>query len=177
MLTATPTIQYRTIEQRRAAFYAALNIHPESQKLRDGLIKLMTPRQIRQSARDGIFISYSRYDELFALDLSVDLRGHGLNVWLDMLDVCGDWKAEIDQALELCGLMLVITSTPALCDRDLQMERKRFMDKGKILLPVIYRTDTRSFIANLPGIDFRYSYSLGLQSLMRLLGAAEMVSA
>ena len=167
-------VHYQTIEQKRAALHRALIEHPGDKELRKRLLQLTTPSQIRQASKDGVFINYSRDDEVFAIDLSTDLRLHSVKTWLDMVDVPvgGDWRSEIGAALAHSGLMLMIVSRQSLRDRDLKAERRYFIHRGKIILPVVYRPEQRHLDMYVTPIDFRYSYTLGLQNLLRMMRTA-----
>lgn len=177
MITVRPTsadvagVRYQTIEQRRAALHNALLKHPADTRLRDHLVQLTTPRLIRQAAKDGIFLSYARADELFAVDLATSTRKARVNLWLDMFDVSteADWNKQVSTALNQCGLMLAIVSPEANDDYALAVERRTFMQQGKIVLPVVYERDVRSLELYLPPVDFRFSFKLGLQTLLRLI--------
>lgn len=164
---------YHSPEQRRASIYRALLKSPQDKRLRGLLLEMTTPHQIRQAAKSGIFINYSRADELFALDLATDLRSARHAPWLDMLDVppgC-DWRTEVQAALNRCGLMLTIATPETASSRDLRAERHYFMSSGKIVIPLLYGHRVASDVY-LPGLDFRYSYALGLQTLLRVLSPA-----
>lgn len=168
-------VRYQTIEQRRAALHMTMLAQPGDPRVRDHLLKLTTPRLIRQAAKDGVFISYSRADEIFALNLARGIRRGGVTPWMDMLDVESeeDWWGEVRAALNRCGLMLAIVSPDALTDAALQAERRTFMQQGKIVLPVLYkaevRAESRAPELYLPPVDFRYNTTLGLQILLRLI--------
>jgi hypothetical protein len=164
-------VRYQTIEQRRAALHAALFKQPSDSRLRDHLVQLSTPRLIRGAAKDGIFISYARADELFAVELATDMRKARVAGWLDMLDVplTADWHAEVGSALRRCGLMLAVVSPEGADDPALAEERRAFMKQGKIVLPVVYENDVRGVELYLPPVDFRFSYKLGLKTLLRLI--------
>lgn len=170
--SATPAdVRYQTIEQRRAALHHALLKHPADTRLRDHLVQLTTPRLIRQAAKDGIFLSYARADELFAVDLATSTRKSRVSMWLDMFDVptAADWRSEVNGALNRCGLMLAIVSPESNDNQELAAERRTFMKQGKIVLPVVYEHDVRSLELYLPPVDFRFSYKLGLKTLLRLI--------
>ncbi len=175
MLTATQTSttqqRYQTIEQKRAVLYRTLLKNPSDRRVRDALLQLSSPQQIRQAARDGIFISYARADELFALDLALDLGMNGLGTWLDALEVelAEDWKGSVADAMGRCGLMLAVMTPASLAEIHTRDERHNFMMRGKIALPVVYRDDAKDALNAVPPVDFRYNYRFGLQTLMRLL--------
>jgi hypothetical protein len=167
-----PTIRTRTIEQKRAEVHQGLLQSPDDERLRRMLLYLCPAQQIQLGARSGVFVSYSRNDELFAIDLARDLREGGVDVWMDMMDVSynedGDWGTEVTQALNRCGLMLMIISRQALQSPDLKRERETFVNAGKIILPIVYDRDEFDLRAYLPPIDCRRSYTTGLQTLLRV---------
>lgn len=164
--------RYQTIEQKRAACYRALLKNPEDTRLRDALMQLSTQQQVRQNAKDGIFINYCRKDELFALDLAMELRAAGQKVWLDMLDVPleADWDQEVENALTRCGVMLAVSSPNAQAHNELRRERQLFLLRGKIVIPVIAAGEKDAIEAFVPAVDCRTSYNIGLQTLIRLIG-------
>ncbi|HEX2621066.1 MAG TPA: toll/interleukin-1 receptor domain-containing protein [Phototrophicaceae bacterium] len=161
----------QTMEQQRARIQRELIAAPQNAELRKTLMELCTVDAIRQAGRRGVFIGYSRSDELFAIDLAADLRTKGVDVWMDMIDVSydedGDWGTEIMNALSRSGLMLLVVSEEALKDRELQRERDHFVQNGKIVLPVMYESGNYDLRAYLPALDLRY-YERGLQTLVRL---------
>lgn len=170
----TNTLEHRTqtIEQRRAEVHRALLNNPDDERLRKLLLSLCTTQQVQYASSSGVFLSYARSDELFAIDLAGDLRSAGVDVWMDMMDVSydedGDWGTEITQALNRCGLMLMIVSREALADSDLRREREAFIQAGKIVLPIVYDYGEFDLRTYLPPIDCRRNYAAGLQALLRL---------
>ncbi len=162
--------RYQTIEDKRSAVYRAYVKNPHDSRLRDALVHLSTPQQIRQSAKDGIFINYSRHDELFALELALELRAARLRVWLDMLDVPqdGDWRVEVENALDHCGVMLAVSSPHANAP-DLRRERQFFLTHGKIVVPVLHSGDASLIDTFVAPIDCRTNPAVGIHTLQRLL--------
>jgi hypothetical protein len=136
------------------------------------LLDPISPQQVRRAAVQGIFISYARADELFAFELSTDLRAAGLNVWVDLIDMPddADWDESISGALERCGLMVAIFSEAALADVDLMAEQRRFTEAGKIVIPVLRQScDVEALTFWYAPFDFRSSYQRALRQLLRLL--------
>lgn len=166
------TIRTQTIEQKRAQVHRALFATPDDERLRKMLLYLCPAQQIQLASRSGVFVSYARSDELFAIDLTGDLRAGGVDVWMDMMDVSydddGDWGTEITQALNRCGLMLMLVSKDALTNADLKRERDSFINAGKIVLPVVYDYGDFDLRAYLPAVDCRRNYPAGLQTLLTL---------
>ena len=56
------------------------------------------------------FISYSRKNKDFALQLAKELRSSGFNIWFDQLDIPAGarWDDEIENALERSQIFMVI---------------------------------------------------------------------
>ncbi len=176
-------VRYQTIQHKRASAFQAwlraqVGNYPDRSiaELHTQLLQLSTPQQIRQASKDGIFISYARCDEVFALNLSSDLRNSGLYPWLDVLDVSldADWRSEVDGALAKSGLMIAVMSRSAMRSRELRSERVTFMNQGKIVIPTTYLEDLRAPELYIKPIDFRSSYARGLQSLLHLLRLAQI---
>lgn len=160
------------VEEKRAALRQATLLTPHNQLLQDALHSLWTPQHIQASARKGVFISYARSDDLFAINLAHHLRAEDVPVWLDMLDVPedADWHETVAKALNACGVMLMIVSPAALAARDVRAEWHQFLTSGKIALPVLYhQSDLTGLERWIALIDFRRDEQTGLQQLLRLL--------
>lgn len=166
----------QTIEERRAALWKILSFNPEHPKARQAFLRSMDEGFIQLAAEKGIFISYAHPDQLFVLELANDLRLLGVNVWLDILDMPeeSDWNEAIDDALKRCGLMLVVASPAALRADNVMIELRRFMDSGKIVLPVQLKACDLSAMGlwNQP-VNFTADYGTGLQDLIHVLGVPE----
>ncbi len=162
-----------TPEEKRAALTRALLLKPDSPRVRAALLELFTPLHVERAARQGIFISYARPDEVIAVDLAADLRDAGFPVWIDVAEISedSDWHTEVDAALQSCGLMLVVASPAAVDDEDVTAERIQFMRAGKILVPVLHQSCDLAQLELLhPPVDFRHDYGVGLHRLFGLLG-------
>lgn len=172
-----PQTQNLSIEQQRARLHLALLAQPQEDRLRKLLMQLCPVDAIKQAGQRGVFIGYARSDELFAIDLAADLRTGGVDVWMDMMDISydetGDWGTEIVNALNRCGLMLMVVSEEAQRDADLQRERDHFIKNGKIVLPVIYQPGSYDLRSYLPAIDLRY-YERGLKTLVNLFSRQQI---
>lgn len=166
----------QTIEERRAALWKILSFNPDHPKARQAFLRSMDEGFIQQAAGRGIFISYAHADQLFVLELANDLRLLGVDVWLDILDMSdeSDWNEAIEDALKRCGLMLVVASPAALRADNVMAELRRFMDSGKIVLPILCKpTDLTAMGLWNPPVDFTAQYGDGLQDLVRVLGIPE----
>ncbi len=146
----------------------ALETHP---------LKGLSPRRrvaaIWQAAEKGVFISYSRADELFAVELATRLGETGVNAWLDMLDINAavDWHDAIDKALTRCGVMLAVVSPTSIKDTVIQMEWLRFLNNGKVVQPIIAtHCDMTNLAFGLKPLNFNRDFDSGLHLLKTLLG-------
>lgn len=168
--------QTASIEQKRAMLRKAMVKHPLDARFEHALMATLTPSLIQRAAKRGVFISYHRNDEVFALELDTELRKAGINVWLDTIDVPegADWRTEVITALRQCGVLLLILSPDALTDTDMLHEQHYFLDTGKILVPVLHQTcDLTNVDLSVPPMDFRHQAARGLTRLVRLLAGHE----
>lgn len=133
------------------------------------------------------FISYARPDAEFALRLANDLRGAGVNVWLDQLDIPpgARWDRAVETALETCGRLLVILSPTSADSENVQDEIGLAFDNKKPIVPILCSAcEVPMRLRRLQYIDFTSDYDHGLQTLLTVLklpvtapegsGAAEM---
>lgn len=158
--------------EKRSALRRALALKPDDSAVRDTLRRLISPRHIQRAARSGVFMSYARADELFAVDLTESLRANGINAWMDMAEISVDttWHSSIAKALTQSGLMVFVLSPAALETEELSTERRWFLETGKIVVPVLHQTcDYDKLDLFAPVVDFRQNYDDGLQRLLRLL--------
>lgn len=163
------------VVDKRGALARALRLRPADARVRRSLQKLLSVQHVRQAARGGVFISYARADDVFAITLTEDLRAAGLDVWLDMTDIADDstWHSAVSRALRRAGLLLALLSPAAVASEDMRAERDWFYTTGKVVLPVLCRDcvyEAASFY--LPSVDFRADYGAGLRRLCAVLGAA-----
>lgn len=168
--TSNSQLRFQTIENKRASVYHALLQDPNDQRLRQAIMRLNSPQQIKQASKDGIFISYARGDELLALEIYQDLTKRGFTVWLDILEVSvgGDWDEEVQQAIAHCGMLLWLVSRDSFTDSHLRKERYYFMRQGKIILPITHENSPQNLNIPLMTLDFKHGYNTGLQMLLNL---------
>jgi hypothetical protein len=162
----------QTVEDKRQALGRALKLNPNNAKVRAALTRLVDSEHVRQAARGGVFISYTRSDEVFVAQLAEDLQVAGVPIWVDMFDIPDgtDWHDEIERALQRCHLMVAVLSPAALRAGNWRAELSRFMDSGKLIVPILYRPCDISAIPfwHEP-VNFTGDYSGGLQYLTHLL--------
>ena len=164
--------RFNSPEQKRIALRKAMNTRPDDTYLKKGIAQLTNIQEVRRSASQGMFISYTRSDELFAFNLMESLSGQGLRAWLDMTDVDEEeeWHVAVKAALKRSGLMLAVMSPHALTDPAVNAEREFFAEQGKLVLPVIYKKcDMGGTRYWLMPIDFSHDFELGIYTLTLLL--------
>lgn len=116
-----------------------------------------------------IFVSYSRDDSHFALKLSSDLKGAGVDAWLDQLDIQpGErWDRSIEKALERSICLIVILSPSSVASNNVMDEVSFAIDEGKRIVPVVIQSCQIPFrMRRFQFIDFSDNYSLSLQKLL-----------
>ncbi|HQV62974.1 MAG TPA: toll/interleukin-1 receptor domain-containing protein, partial [Anaerolineales bacterium] len=62
------------------------------------------------------FISYSRVNSDFAVNIAKDLRSAGFDIWLDQLDIPtgSRWDDELEKALDRCSTFLIVLSPESI---------------------------------------------------------------
>lgn len=166
--------RYRSVENKRIALRNAMRTRPDDPRLKQVLEQLTTPQLVQKAFEHGIFMNYTRSDEVFALDLATNLHDAGVTVWMDIMDIQddNDWWNEVKSAMERCGIMIAVMSPEALLDNEGAAERHEFMEMGKLILPVISeRCDVSRHDFWLETIDFTRDFNLGWNVLKRLLPA------
>ncbi len=121
------------------------------------------------------FISYAREDADFALKLAQDLRDSGAEVWIDQLDIkTGErWARSIERALISCSGLIFILSPDSVHSDNVMDEVEYALDKGKKVLPLMYRQVELPFrIRRRHYTDFTSNYEKGLKRLKRDLKLA-----
>jgi hypothetical protein len=164
--------RFKSTSYRRNALRKALARLPDDERLKNELKRLSGPQFIQRAAKEGVYMSYSRADEVFTLELHDYLTEAGIDVWLDMIDAPDDrdWDSEVIAAQTSSGLMVAILSPEALADEALQAERSQFNQSGKLILPVLHRyCECQNPQSWLPVIDCANDLERGLQSLLRIL--------
>ena len=87
------------------------------------------------------FVSYSRVDSEFAMQLAEHLKAAGANVWLDQLDIepGTPWDSAIEEALLRSTHMLVILSTVLVTSDNVRDEVSYALSQQMKVIPVLYR--------------------------------------
>lgn len=88
-----------------------------------------------------LFISYSRSDQLFALDLNDALNQRGFETWFfardgkDIKD--GEYAQVLDAAMASCDAMVYLVTPRSLSSPNRRIEMKRFLEANKPILPLV----------------------------------------
>lgn len=86
-----------------------------------------------------IFISYSRTNRGFALELAMELKASGFRVWFDQLDIPtgARWDDEIEKALTECEIFMVILTQQSIASNNVKDEIGYAIDSNKRILPIL----------------------------------------
>lgn len=97
-----------------------------------------------------VFISYSRKDEQFARRIATSLSDAGLDVWIDVDDIPSGmkWSTAIQEGLLTSQALMVIISPDSMASRNVEDEWQYFLDKGKLVLPIMWRPAEMHFQLN-----------------------------
>lgn len=125
------------------------------------------------------FISYSRIDTDFVIDLVKDLRLAGINIWLDQKDIdIGDrWDNSVQNALLNCERLIFICSPNSVSSENVLDEVYYALGEKRKIIPILYKKcDVPFRLKRLQYIDFTQDYSQGIQKLLTLLAKELKVS-
>ena len=92
------------------------------------------------TARNGVFISYSRKDgEEFARKLQADIESQNISVWLDMSNMEGgrDWWKQITDALNHVEYLVLVMTPAAIVSDIVRREWRYARQQGVCVYPVI----------------------------------------
>lgn len=85
------------------------------------------------------FISYSKTNRGFALELAKQLKASGFLVWLDQLDIPtgARWDDEVEKALTECEIFMVILTSQSIASHNVKDEIGYAIDSNKRILPIL----------------------------------------
>jgi hypothetical protein len=119
------------------------------------------------------FISYSRADKNFALELAKELRSSGFHIWLDQLDIPtgARWDDEIQKALEQCEVFMVVLTPTSTASNNVKDEVGYAIDANKRIMPILLEHANVPFrLRRFQYVDFTdISYNEGIDSAKQLL--------
>jgi len=119
-----------------------------------------------------IFLSYSRSDSEFAVNLAAKLKASGANVWIDQAGIKPSmhWDNTIEEALEKCDSMLVLLSEQSVSSENVKDEYSYAIEQGKRVFPVLLEDCQIPFrLKRLQYTDFSKDPKQGLQDLLESL--------
>ncbi len=119
------------------------------------------------------FISYSRADSNFALELAKELRATGFNIWLDQLDIptgCR-WDDEVEKALTQCDIFLVILTPHSIGSNNVKDEIGYAIDSNRRILPILLENAAVPFrLRRFQYVNFTgKNYDEGIEASKQLL--------
>lgn len=119
------------------------------------------------------FISYSRTNKDFALQLAQELRASGFSIWLDQLDIPtgARWDDELERALKACEIFMVILTPASIESENVKDEIGYAIDTGKRILPVLLENAQVPLrLRRFQYVDFTgKSYDEGVDSAKQIL--------
>src|SRR5215213_7658942 len=120
------------------------------------------------------FVSYSRRDQPFVVELKEALERRGRNVWIDADDIPpgAPWRRELGTGIEAADAFVFVISPDSVASPECAEELTRATELGKRLVPVLYR-DVRPLpdaLASVQYIDIEKS--AGLERSVEQLDAA-----
>jgi len=94
----------------------------------------MSPEKQRDT-----FLSYSRINKDFALQLARELKSAGFSVWIDQLDIPtgARWDDELEKALDECEIFMVILTPASIASDNVKDEIGYAIDTDKRILPIL----------------------------------------
>lgn len=123
--------------------------------------------------RHGTFISYSRRDKEFALELARELRAAGCLVWLDQLDIPtgARWDDEVEKALREHEIFLIILTPASVSSENVKDEIGYAIDHAKRIMPVLLeQCDVPLRLRRFQHVDFtKIEFSEGIRRAKQLL--------
>jgi hypothetical protein len=120
-----------------------------------------------------IFISYSRIDKEFALQLAQFLHAYEVTVWLDLSSIPhgANWDMEVQRGLDTSDYMLVLLSPDSVASGNVADEWNYFASKEKPILPLLIRPCEVPFrLMRRQRVDFTGDQRTALEQLVRALG-------
>lgn len=123
----------------------------------------------------GTFISYSRSNSKFVVQLYSDLKDAGFDIWLDQVDIRkgSRWDDEIEKALQECANVLIVLTPTSIQSQNVKDEIGYAIDGGKQILPILLQPCNIPLrLRRFQFVDFtNKTYEDGLTEIRHLLGS------
>ena len=120
-----------------------------------------------------IFISYSRVDKDFAIQLVDRLSDFDVSLWLDLRNIPhgANWDMEVQKGLETSDSMLVLLSPDSSSSENVADEWSYFITKDKPIIPLLVRPCEVPFrLMRRQRVDFTGEFKPAFAQLIRALG-------
>ena len=125
---------------------------------------------------DFAFLSYSRDDSAFALQLAEDMKAAGFAIWIDQIDIAAGerWDKAVEAALAGASALIVVLSPASVESNNVNDEVALSIDENKLVIPLL-RQDCKIplRLRRLQYVDFRSDYERGKQTLAGRLTALQ----
>lgn len=119
------------------------------------------------------FLSYSRTNKEFALELAKELKAEGFAVWLDQLDIPpgSRWDVEVEKALVESEIFMIIITPASISSDNVLDEIGYAIDSGKRFVPVLLeKCNVPLRLRRFQYVDFtNKNFEEGVQSAKELL--------
>ncbi|MBX3086667.1 MAG: toll/interleukin-1 receptor domain-containing protein [Anaerolineae bacterium] len=120
-----------------------------------------------------IFVSYSRVDKDFAIQLVDRLSDYDVSIWLDLRNIPhgANWDMEVQKGLETSDSMLVLLSPDSSASENVADEWSYFITKDKPIIPLLVRPcDVPFRLMRRQRVDFTGEFKPAFAQLIRALG-------
>lgn len=125
-----------------------------------------------------LFVSYAREDSGFTCDLVRDLERRGFDCWIDRQDIPdgSEWRKEISEAIDACGVFLIILSAHSIASANVKRELAFAESRGCRIVPIRYAScvlppEIELTLGSLQWSDFESErYEAAFARLLRALG-------
>jgi len=165
------------LNTRRIALRRQLRKNPEDPTLIKSLQSTLRDKVVRLAAADGVVITYSAYDELFASDLDNDLLENGVRSIMGVYDRS---KSELMQAavratMDQTNVLVLIISESSMRDPNVIATYEYFWNAGKVIVPIMFELcNVDHLLLGMSPLDFYDQWQSGLRRLHHLLGAKKI---
>ncbi len=152
-------------------FYLTLLAHPRESLTQSKRLCYTSHRRVKPMQKAKIFISYSRGDSEFALELAEKLRASGAEIWIDRLISAGQqWDRVIEEALETSDIVLVILSPTSAASDGVRDEWAYALEEKKRVVPVLHQSCKIPFrLRRFQLANFTVGFDIGFAELLKAL--------
>lgn len=129
------------------------------------------------SSMPDVFLSYSRGDFAFAKRIAIVLRKAGIFCWLDAEQLLpgSDWSHALNEALDRCGIVVLVASRASLASPYCASEWRRALAAGKpVILAGIEQIVVPDELRGQPAVDTRVGGSEMWQRLIRTVNGEHL---